>query len=129
MIDPLQIMEAAMDRSKTKALPLLLFVGLAFSACTTAPDYRAPAYPNAYYDGYLYDPTYDSLGFGFAGFGRFDHERDFNHGHEDHDFAQHTGHSFARFGGRDLAAHDGHGFARFGGHAFAAHGSFGGHRG
>jgi hypothetical protein len=124
-------MEAAMDCSKTitKALPLLLFVGLAFSACTTAPDYPASAYPNAYYDGYPYDPTYDSLGFVFGGLRRFDHERDFDHRRDDHDFAQHTGRGFARSGGHDFAAHGEHGFARFGGHGFATHGSSGGHRG
>jgi hypothetical protein len=65
------------------------------------------------YEGYPYDPIYDSLGFGFGGFDHFRHDRDFGQGRGDHDFAQHAGHGFARFGGR----------------RFAAHGSFSGHHG
>jgi hypothetical protein len=126
-----------MNRSRTitKAIPLLLGVGLLVSACATAPDYGAAAYPNAYngyyssYNGYPYDTTYDSLGFGFGGFDHFDRDRDFDHGHDDRDFAQHAGHHFARFGEHGFAEHGGHGFARFGGHGFAAHGGFGGRRG
>ncbi|HME22715.1 MAG TPA: hypothetical protein VKI44_15505 [Acetobacteraceae bacterium] len=91
-------------------MPLLVCVGLVLSGCATAPDYRSLAYTNASggYEGYPYDPTYDSLGFGFGSvdhFHRFEHDRDFDHGH------------------------DGHGFAPFGGHGFAARGGFGRHRG
>jgi hypothetical protein len=107
-------METTMNRGRkiTKAIPLLLGAGLLLSACGTAPDYGAATYPHAY-NGYPYDPIYGSLDFGFGGFGRFHHDRDFDHGHDGHGFAQHGG----------------HGFARVGGHGFAGRGGFGGHGG
>ncbi len=112
-----------MNHSRTiaKAIPLLLSVGLALSACAPAPDYGMGAYPsayNGYYDGYEgypygYAPVDGSLGFGFGGFDHFHHDRGFGHGLDEHHFAPHAG----------------TGFARFGGHGFAALGGFGGHRG
>ena len=117
-----------MDRRRTiaKVTPVLLSVGLALSACATAPDYGTAAYPGVYsgYEGYPYDPAYGSLGFGFGGFDNFRHDRDFHHDrgfHHDRDFGHgHDDHNFAQ--------HAGHGFGGFGGHGFAAHGGFGGHR-
>jgi hypothetical protein len=113
-------MEAAMSGRRTimKAISLLLSVALVLSACATAPDYGAVAYPGAYngYEGYPYNPIYGSLGFGFGGFDRFHHDRDFGHGHADHDFAEHAGHGFARFGQHGFAAHGGFGHGSFGGH-------------
>ena len=109
-------------RTITKAIPLLLSVGLVLSACAAEPDYGAAAYPGVYsgYQGYPYDPVYGSLGFGVGGLDDFHHDRDFGHGHGDHDFGQHAGHGLAPFGG--------HGFAGNIGHGFAGHGGFGGHR-
>ena len=103
-------------RTITKVIPpLLLSVGLALSACTAVPDDGAAASPYVYngydngYDGYPYDPSYGSLGFGFGDFDHFHHGRDFGHGHHEHDFAQHAGHGFARFGGHSLAGNIGRG--------------------
>lgn len=115
-----------MNRRRTTArvIPLLLSVGLVLSACTTAPDNGAAAYPDTYaysgyyngYEGYPYGPIYGSLGFD-----HFHHDRGFGHGYYAHVFARHAGHGFARVGG--------HGFAENVGHGFAGHGGFGGHRG
>jgi hypothetical protein len=110
-----------MKRSTTFAMakPLLLGVGLALSACATAPDYGASAYSYDYpyaYDGYAEypsDPIYDPLGFGVGGPDFFHHHRDFHYVYNGHDFGQHVG----------------HGVVGFGGHGFAGRGSFGGHGG
>lgn len=109
-------------RTITRAIPLLLSVGLALSACAAGPDYDAATYPGVYsgYQGYPYDPVYGSLGFGFGGFDHFHHDRDFGHWHGDHDFEQHAGRGLTPFGEHRFAGNIGHGFAGRGG--------FGGHR-
>jgi hypothetical protein len=60
-------MEAAVNRGRvtTKAIPLLIGIGLFLSACAVEPDYGAPAYT---YDGYA-DPIYGSLDFDYGGWG------------------------------------------------------------
>ena len=109
-------------RTITKAIPLLLSVGLVLSACAAGPHYGAAAYPGVYsgYQGYPYDPVYGSLGLGFGGLDDIHHDRDSGRRREDHEFGQHAGHGLAPFGG--------HGFAGNIGHGFAGHGGFGGHR-
>lgn len=102
-----------LNRTVTKALPLLLGVGLVLSACAAASGYGAAPYAYNGYTGYYDDPGYDSLDFGFGDFDHFRHDRDFDHGHEGLHFAHHVG----------------GGFAHVGGHGFAGHGGFGGHGG
>jgi hypothetical protein len=100
-------MEAAMNRGRmvTKAIPLLIGIGLFLSACAVEPDYGAPAYA---YD----DPIYGSLDFDYGGWGGGWHHG-WDHGHGELGHEAHGGW--------------GHGFA---GHAgFSGHGGFGGHGG
>ena len=89
-----------------------LSLALGLSACATAPDYGAPAYPYAY-NGYADYPDafgYDPLVLGWD-------RGHFRDGRGDGHLVQHLEHHFGRLGG--------HGFA--GRVGFAGHGS-GGHR-
>jgi hypothetical protein len=105
--------EATMKRGSimTKAIPLLIVIGLSLSACAVQPgDYV--------YEGYPYYPVYGSFDFDYGGWGGWHHGWD--HSHWDHGGWHH---------GWDHG-HWGHGFAHggFGGHgSFAGHGG-GGHR-
>jgi hypothetical protein len=115
-----------MNRSSifAKVTPLLLGVGLCLSACAATPDFGAPSYSYSYPyvgSGYPYDTAYNWLDFGFGGSDPFHYGWDSHHGHDDHVFAQHAGHSFAPSGVRGVTANFGHGFA--------GHGGFGGHGG
>ena len=74
-------------RTVTKALPLLIGIGLFLSACAAEPDYGAP--------GYAYnDPIYAGLDFDDGGWGGWGHGWD--HGHGDHGG---WGHGFGGHGG------------------------------
>jgi hypothetical protein len=101
-------MEAAMSRGRmmTKVTPLLIGIGLFFSACAVEPDYGAPSYAYT-------DPAYGSLDFDYGGWGGGWHHG-WGHGHFDRDHGFHGG-----FG-------HGFGHAGFSGHG-GGHGG-GGHR-
>jgi len=82
----------------TKAIPVLIGIGLFLSACAVEPGYGAPAYG---YDGYPYDPIYGSFDFDYGGWDGGHHGWD--HGgwdHGDHGFAEHGGD-----GGHDGGGH------------------------
>jgi hypothetical protein len=116
-------------RAITTPIPLLLICSVLLAACATAPDYGVAPYPAyGYYEGYPsdYDTGYGSLDFDFDGSNHLHHDRDFDHGPDNHGLAQHAGRDLARVGGHGFAGNFGHGFA---GHNFAARGGFGGHRG
>jgi hypothetical protein len=93
----------------TKALPLLLGVGLLLSACAVEPGYAAPAYPYGYSD-----PYYGSLDLGWGGgWGGWHHGWDHGHGYRGHMARGGVGHGFAGHAG-----FGGHG----GGHGGGGHG-------
>ena len=95
--------EATMKRGRimTRAVLLLIVIGLSLSACAVQPG-------GYVYDGYPYYPVYGSFDFDYGGWGGWHHGWD--HGHWDHGDWH-------------------HGFAHGGwGHGFA-HGGFGGHGG
>src|SRR5260370_10534677 len=71
-------MEAAMNRGRmmTKAIPLLISIGLFLSACAAEPDYGAPAYAYS-------DPIYGSLDFDYGGWGG-GWDQGWGHGHRDY---------------------------------------------
>jgi hypothetical protein len=94
------------ERAMIKAIPLLIGLGIAASACTAEADYGAPPY--AYGDPY---PVVGSLDFDYGGWSGWHHGWD--HGHWDHGHFAHSGW--------------GHGFAGHGG--FGGHGGMGGHGG
>jgi hypothetical protein len=104
--------EATMKRGRilTRALPLLIIIGLALSACAVQPGgYVYDGYP---YYGYPHYPVYGSFDFDYGSWGGWHHGWD--HSHWDHGWWHH---------GWDHGGW-GHGFAHGG---FGGHGS-GGHR-
>src|SRR5215470_4031833 len=87
--------EATMKRGRimTKAILLLIVIGLSLSACAVQPG-------GYVYDGYPYSPVYGSFDFDYGGWGGWHHGWD--HGHWHHGFAHGGwGHGFAHggFGG------------------------------
>src|SRR6267142_2068913 len=95
-------------RIMTRAIPLLIVIGLFLSACAVQPG-------GSVYDGYPSYPVYGSFDFDYGGWGGGHHGWD--HSHWDHGG---WGHSFAHGGW-------GHGFAHGGGGHGGGHGG-GGHR-
>jgi hypothetical protein len=103
--DVQKITEATMKRGRilTRALPLLIGIGLFLSACAVQPG-------GYVYDGYPSYPVYGAFDFDYGGWGGWHHGWD--HSHWNH----------GGFGGH--AGFGGHGF---GGHGGGGHGG-GGHR-
>jgi hypothetical protein len=102
-------------RTVTKAIPLLIGIGLILSACAVGPDDGAPAYTYGEYA----DPIYGSVDFDYGGWGHGGWHHGWDHGHEDH-----GGHGFAHHA--SLGGHGGGGHVGGGGHGGGGHGGGGG---
>src|SRR5262247_98552 len=93
--------EATMKRGRimTRAVLLLIVIGLSLSACAVQPG-------GYVYDGYPYYPVYGSVDFDYGGWGGWHHGWD--HGDWHHGFAHGGwGHGFAHggFGGHGGGGH------------------------
>ena len=105
-------------RIMTKAIPLLIGIGLFLSACAAEPGYYG-ASPYAYDDPIYGLPTYE-----YDSWGGWHHGWDHGPGDHGHEAPGGWGHGFAGHGG--FGGHGGYGGAHVGGYG-GGHGG-GGHR-